>query len=91
VKEGIGSSTFSVAPDQAVDMIREGARKALEKDLSACLPKIPEHFSVRLTYKEHTDASTMSYFPGAFRVDSHTVGLEEDDIFELARKLKFMF
>ena len=91
VKEGIGSSTFSVAPDLAVDMIREGARKALEQDLSACQPQIPEHFSVRLTYKEHTDATAMSYFPGAFKVDSHTVGLEEDDVFELARKLKFMF
>ena len=91
VKTGIGSSTFSVAPDLAVDMIREGARKALEQDLSACQPQIPEHFSVRLTYKDHTEASTMSYFPGAFRVDSHTVGLEEDDVFELARKLKFMF
>ena len=91
VKEGSGASTFSVAPDLAVDMIREGARKALEQDLSACQPQIPEHFSVRLTYKEHADATAMSYFPGAFKVDSHTVGLEEDDIFELARKLKFMF
>jgi len=91
VKEGVGSSTISVAPDKAVAMIREGACRALKTDLSGCKIHIPEHFSVRLTYKEHTVASEMSYFPGAFRVDSHTVGLEEDSVFELARKLKFMF
>ena len=91
VKEGFGASTLSVAPDKAVEMIRESAYKALQTDLKACKIQIPDHFSVRLTYKEHTVASEMSYFPGAFRVDSHTVGIEEDHIFELARKLKFMF
>lgn len=92
VKEGIGFSTVSVAPGKAVSMIRQGAYEAVKDiDLSACRIQLPEHFSVRLIYKEHTVASEMSYFPGAKRLDSHTVGFEETDIFEVARKLKFMF
>lgn len=91
VKEGFGASTYSVAPDKAVAMIREKACASLKTDLSACKLQLPKHFSVKLTYKEHVVASEMSYFPGAFRVDSHTVGFEEDNILEVARKLKFMF
>lgn len=91
VKEGFGASTFAVAPDRAVAMIREGAKKSLQGDLKSCLPKLPAHFSAQLTYREHTVAAEMSYFPGATRLDSHTVGIEENDVFELARKLKYLF
>ena len=91
VKEGIGLSTCSVAPGKAVAMIRQAAYDAVKNtDLSACKIRLPEHFSVRLTYKDHTTAAEMGYFPGAERLDSHTVGLETDSIFELARHLRFM-
>lgn len=91
VKEGVGSSTISVAPGRAVSMIYQGAYDAIKGfNPSTYKPQLPEHYSVQLIYKEHTMASEMSYFPGAKRLDSHIVGLEEDNIFELARKLKFM-
>lgn len=90
VKEGIGFSTRSIAPARAVSLIRQGAQEALSGGVKAPCYQLPEHFSVRLVYKEHGHASEMSYFPGASRVDSHTVGFEEDDMFEVARKLKFM-
>lgn len=91
VKEGLGASTISIAPEKAEAMIYQGAYEALKgNDLKAYKPKVPEHFSVRLIYKEHTVASEMGYFPGATRIDSHTVALEESSILEVARKLKFM-
>ena len=77
--------------EKIASLIREKACASLKTDLSACKLQLPKHFSVKLTYKEHVVASEMSYFPGAFRVDSHTVGFEEDNILEVARKLKFMF
>ena len=91
VKEGIGASTVAMSPARAVSAIRQGAYEALSSvDLGSCHIQLPEHFSVQLIYKDQCVASEMSYFPGAMRVDSHTVGLEEDSIFEMARKLKFM-
>ena len=91
VKDGLGFSTHAVAPGKAVSMIRQGAYEALKgADLSACKLQLPEHFSVQLIYKDQSVATEMSYFPGATRLDSHTVGLEEDNIFDVARKLKFI-
>lgn len=91
VKEGVGASTVSVAPSKAVSMIRQGAYNAIKNFRpDTYKPQLPEHYSVQLVYKDHTVAAEMSYFPGARRLDTHTVGLEESDIFELSRKLKFM-
>lgn len=89
VKEGFGLSTKCVAPNKAVSMIRQGAFEAVKGFDASRKIQLPEHFSVQLVYKEQTVAAEMSYFPGAKRLDSHTVGFEEDNIFELARKLKF--
>ena len=91
VKEGFGYETRAVSPAKAVSMIRENAYEAVKNaDLSKCKFQLPEHFSVQLTYKEHCFAHKMSFFPGVMRLDSHTVGFEENDFFETVRKLYFI-
>lgn len=90
VKEGRGRSVVAMTPAKSCRLIREGMKSALAKDFSAMRFELPDSFRVEIEYKEHPTAASMSYFPGVRRIDSHTVGFEESDWFETARKLKFL-
>ena len=61
----------------------------LKADVSKCRVPMPGHFSVEMRYKNHADAYHASFFPGVNAIDSHTVGFEADDYFEVLRSFSF--
>jgi D-amino peptidase len=90
VKHGTGNSTSSIHPYMAVERIREGAKKALEGDLSRCLLKLPSQFAVEIMFKDHSKAYHSSFYPGAGLKEPHVVMFETDDYFEVMRLLAFV-
>jgi D-amino peptidase len=83
VVRGIGGGTLSVHPDKALKMIYEGAKSALAGDVSKCLAKLPESFTMEVTYKRQPQAYRCSFFPGAKLSDPNTVVYTTDNYKEL--------
>jgi D-amino peptidase len=50
---------------------------------------MPDHFSVELRYRNHANAYRAGFYPGVRAIDSHTVGFEADDYFEVLRFFLF--
>ena len=89
VMHGVGNSAVNIHPHLAVERIRAGVAAALEADVSQCRVPLPGRFSVELRYRKHADAYHAGFFPGARAIDSHTVGFEADDYFEVLRFFSF--
>ncbi len=89
VQHGVGNSTTSIHPHLAVERIRAGVEAALRGDLPRCRVPMPDHFSVELRYRKHADAYRVGFYPGARAIDSHTVGFEADEYFEVLRFFLF--
>ncbi len=90
VKLGKGSSTISLHPELAVELIRTEVETALRSDVAKCRLQLPDHFSVEICYKNHATAYHMSFFPGAMLKEPHTVQYEADDYFEVLRFFSFV-
>lgn len=90
VKDGYGGYTRCKQPDYACDLIREGAEIALKQDLTNALCPIPEHFVFEISYKEHTNAARNSYYPGFTMVDSYTIRMETDNLWDVLRCIPFV-
>jgi D-amino peptidase len=89
VKQGIGDSTVSVHPEVAAGRIREGAEKALSREVSVCLTRKPDHFVVERRYREARWAFKASFYPGARLKDERTVVFETRDFYEVLRMQLF--
>ena len=90
VKQGTGNATVNIHPHLAVEKIREGVENALKGDVSKCRLVLPEHFTVDITYKDHTMAKKASFFPGAVSTQPHSIRFESDDYFEVLRLFAFV-
>lgn len=90
VKEGDGLSVTCLSSVKACKLIQEKVKEALSQDLSSIKLELPSHFDVKVVYKDHNTAASNRYFPGVTMVDEHTLGFEDDDYFEVARKLKYL-
>ena len=86
VSEGRGRGSISIHPDKAVRLIREAARRAMEKDGIDCMFPLPEHFKVEISFKEHFRARGAVY-PGVSQTGSSTVEYETDDYMDVLRML----
>ena len=53
--------------------------------------KLPEHFDLQISYKDHKDAARYSNYPGFELVDSHTIRMQTDDYYEFLRCVPFVF
>lgn len=89
VKEGIGASTVNIHPDLATARIREATAEALRHDITLCQIPVPGHFSIQLRYREHAQAYSGGFFPGARQIDPFTVQFDTDSYFEVLRFLLF--
>ncbi len=89
VIRSFGGANISIQPVRAVQLIREGMKKAAAGDWSACLPELPKHFCADIEYKEYQDAERYSYYPGAQRLNAKTVRFESDDYYEVKRFFMF--
>lgn len=90
VKSGRGNLTINESPASTVKWIETGVADALSQDLSNALVELPEHFSVEITFKEHTMKTKKSFYPGMMNVDDLTLKFETDDYFEVLRMIAFV-
>lgn len=82
VSEGAGDGSISIHPNLAVRRIRETVEQALQKDPVDCMFPLPEHFTVEINFKRHTDATNASWYPHCVQTGPHTVEFETDDYME---------
>jgi len=84
---GVGRSTVSVHPEEALEQIQAGVTKAIlgRKPPAA----MPDHFRLDVRYRQHMDAFRFSFFPGAEAVADDTVRIESAEWFEILRALRF--
>ena len=90
VKEGFGSMTRSIHPELACERIRAAACAALKQDLSKGLIDMPEKFIFEITYKEHANAVSMSYYPGFSLIGDRTIRMETANYVDVVRAVKFV-
>ncbi len=89
VMEGVGSSTVSIHPEEAVERIEAGVTRGLQGRVSECLPALPEEFVLEVRCSSHTKAFQLGHYPGARQVDPVTVVLESGDYTDILRFFLF--
>lgn len=90
VSEGIGNASVSIHPAAAQKAIREGMRRAAEKDPAQCLPELPKTFEVKVRFHAHPRAYHASFYPGAKAVGMKEVSFSADDYFDVLRFFLFV-
>jgi len=90
VKEGIGASTISIHPEEALTGIKELVEKCLKENLDICKLTLPETFTVEIEYTNHSKAYKCSFYPGAVKVSPHILRFESKDYFEVLRMILFL-
>jgi len=83
VKRGYGGACTCLQPDDAHDLIREAAKKALSQDLSKALIDVPKHFELEICYKEHIDAARVAFYPGFKKIGDNTVLMSTDNLWDV--------
>lgn len=91
VNEGKGNAVVSIHPDEAVSKIHDAMQKVLSsKDYKEqCRVRMPDHFEIELTYKNHFTAYKFSFYPGAALAGSKTVVYQNADYSEVLRFFHF--
>ena len=89
VNKGVGNSVVSIHPKLAVEKIKEGVELILKGDIDECRIELPEHFKVKLSFRNHTKAFKASFYPGMKQISSTNVVFESHDYFEVLRMLLF--
>ena len=87
---GVGASTVSLHPEEALARIRAGAEEACRGDFGACALELASRFRLVVRYKDASRAYAMSFYPGAELKDDVTLTIEVDDYFEVLRALRFV-
>lgn len=90
VKNGDAFAAECMSPKKAVQLIRHDVKKALSQPLNQALIKLPDHFVVEITFKDHAHSARPSHYPGMKRKDSHTVVFEHNDYLEVLRMILFV-
>jgi len=90
VKEGIGDSTVSLHPKEAIEKIWQGAESALKGDLNKCILPIYDKYKIELRFKKHQQAYNASFYPGCKLINSQTITFTTKDYFEVMRMMHFV-
>ena len=78
VSEGVGNGSISMHPDKAVRTIREAAKIAMATESAKCMYPMPKRFLVEVCYRQHFDARSARWYPGAWQMGDRTVYYESD-------------
>jgi D-amino peptidase len=89
VNEGIGSSTISIHPEQAVKLIKTTANEALAGDLNECLIELPKEFDIEILFKDNRLAYKKSFYPGAELEGINILLYKCKDYFDVLKFLMF--
>ncbi|MGN0168385.1 MAG: M55 family metallopeptidase, partial [Acetatifactor sp.] len=87
-KEGIGGATWSVHPEEAIEGIEKTVEKALKNP--AKVRPLEDSYTLVICFKNHRDARSASWYPGAEQLDEYTVSYTASTPFELATARMFM-
>jgi len=90
VNKGMGNSVISIHPKLAVEKIKEGVESVLKGDINKCQIKLPEHFEMELSFRNHGRAYKASFYPGIKQISSTNLVFETDNYFEILRMLLFV-
>ena len=90
VNKGVGNSVISIHPQLATKKIKEGVESILKGDINKCKVKLPDHFKIELSFKNHGRAYKASFYPKMKQLSSTNVVFESDDYFEVLRMLLFV-
>ena len=89
VKRGIGAAVAGLHPEKAEKMLEDSYKGAGRKS-GPLLPQLAPEFHVTVSYHKHYDAEGSSYYPGACRLDPHTIGFQSADYYEVLRFFHFV-
>ena len=87
---GVGQSVISMHPTEICARIRLGVESCLQGDLGKCKIKLPQQFTVELTYVNHTQAYKAAFYPGIQKISERSLLFETNDYFEVLRMLSFI-
>ncbi len=90
VKQGVGSSTLSMHPEQACEQIQHTATQALSTDRFHSALDLPEFFKVQIEYADFKDAFNASFYPGVRSISAKKVVFESHEYFEVLRMFNFL-
>ncbi len=88
VFEGVGGATISIHPEAALQLIKEGAKKAVE-NASKCKVPMPSEFDVSIKFIDQ-QAYKARFYPGASLEDEKTVRFKSADYHEVLCFLLFV-
>jgi len=71
-KDGLGGSSYCVAPGKVLSGIKAGIGQALQQDFSSCRIPVPATYEYEVTFKDWKRAYQMSFYPGMTAVDTFT-------------------
>ncbi len=90
VKKGVGDSTINIHPQLALELIKGGVEKSLNKNIQLCNIQLPEEFELEIRYKEHSNAFRSSLYPDVELMDPKTISFRNKDYMEIIRAISFL-
>jgi D-amino peptidase len=83
-------SARTLTPEAACDLIREKAKRGVERSGSLKPWKVAEPTTLDLRFKNYRPSEVLSYLPIVERTDSHSIRFKAKDMIELTRFLEFV-
>jgi len=87
--EGHGDGAACRHPAVVAREIKEAVARAMAQPRENFLIRLPESFTVTISYKEHKNATGFSFYPGAQKIDANTISFTHTDYFEVLRFMHF--
>ena len=89
VKDGLGSATISITPEEACEQIRLGAREGVAHR-SSCHLAVPETLTMEICFKDHFRARRAGFYPGVRQTGPYTVEYTGHSVREVAAARMFI-
>lgn len=89
-KTGMHAAVISKHPKVTHKELEEGAKKAIENCTQNNIVKLPEHFDIKIQYKDHNNAYRASFFPGVKLIDSDTISFQSDNYYDVLVVFKYL-
>lgn len=89
-KKGAHGAVISKHPQTVCSEIKEGVKKALNKDLTNNKVLLPSSFDVDIEYRSHQEAYKCSFYPGCKYVAPNRVIFHADNYFDVATMFQFL-
>ena len=83
-------SAKTLTPEAACDVIRDKARRGVERARQLKPWKVAEPVTLDLRFKNYRPAEVLSYLPILERTDAHSIRFKAKDILEIMRFLEFV-